>query len=182
MCKMRLLMLAANSIALITVLAACGPAATPTPKPTPTPTTRAQVVTFLKALAAIDADTETWGKDFQTFMQYSAGLNYSARQTKYQELLTSLNTIKNRALAVQRPPVDEARAVHDTYASELSKLSQMMTLLQPSLGQGIPADAVTSARVQGLTDELTLTDKQLKEAQQDLVRQFNITVAEVDLK
>jgi hypothetical protein len=182
MYRTRLLVLTAIGIAALGVLAACSPAATPTPKPTPTPNLRAQVVTFLKALEAVDVDAKTWVKDFSTFMQYSAGLNYSARQSRYQELLTALNTIKNRALAVQRPPVDKARAVHDAYSTLMSKLSQMMTLLQPSLGQGVPADAVTSARVQGLFDELTLTDKQLKEAQQDLVAQFNITSAEVDLK
>ncbi|MBI4267708.1 MAG: hypothetical protein HY662_02875 [Chloroflexi bacterium] len=143
-------------------------------KPTPTLNLKAQVVTFLKALDKVDKQSDAWGKDFSTFMQYSPGMTPMARQTKYQDLLTSFNAIKASVMAVERPSVDKARALHDSYVTQVSKSSQLLTLLQPSV-QGIQADNVTVVRIQGLMDELTLADTQGQEARQDLIRQFGLT-------
>ncbi len=109
-------------------------------------------------------------------MQYYPGMTPSARQAKYQELLTNFNTIKASVMAVERPPVDKARALHDSYVTQMSKSSQLLTLLQPIV-QGIQADNATGVQIQGLVDELTLAGTQGQETKQDLIRQFGITAS-----
>jgi len=165
---------------LITNTIACSKAETPpTVKPTPTPNIKGQVVTFLKTIDKLDKQAEEWGKELNTFITYSPGLTFQARQAKYQELLTKFNALKTATMAVERPPVDKARALHDAYSTQMSKLAQLFTLAEISLGQGMPADNVTQARVQALMDELTLTGKQVNETRADLVKQFDIIAADL---
>jgi hypothetical protein len=170
------------------ILTACGPKATPTPAPTPTsvptptPIIRTQVVAFLKAITAIDQDKGAWSKDFDTFIQYSAGMTYSARQTKYAELLANFDVLKQRVFNVQRPPADKARATHDAYAEVMSIEAQLLALLQPTLGQGMQLDTTTYTQLQRLVDQESLATKRYSEAKADLMTQFNITPTEIGQK
>lgn len=166
------------SVALFSV--ACAKSGTISPvKATPTPEPKAQVVRFLKALDKLDKQGDVWGKEFSTFMQYFPGMTFEARQAKYQQLLASFNMAKTSLMAIERPQVDKARALHDAYVTQASKMSQLLTVMQPILGQGMMADTGTQAQIQGLVDELALSEKQLKEKRQDLIAQFRITASDL---
>lgn len=181
---MRTAMLGLALAAMLLAAACAAPTPTPTSTPIPTPTSdpRAQVVTFGKAIAAIETDSEALTNDLSTFSSYSAGMTLSARQTKYQELLLRFSGLKDRASQVTRPPVAEARTVHDKYMQGWSKGAQAITLLNTATQSGRALSPQEGAQIQALVDEATLLAKQFNELMDDLLAQYKLTRADVGLK
>ncbi|MBI4216660.1 MAG: hypothetical protein HY687_04645 [Chloroflexi bacterium] len=174
------------------LLAACAtPTPTPTPIPTPTPTPiptptpdpmRAQVITFGKAIAAIETDSVALNDDSKTFLSYSSGMTAAARLTKYQELVSRFNGLKDRAAQISRPPIPEARAAHDKYLLGWSKGAQGFTLLNTLIQSGRALSPQEGAQIQALMDEATLLYKQFYELMDDLLAKYKLTRADVGLK
>ena len=127
---------------------------------------------FGQAIAAVvERDAKSWSNGFQTFVQYSPGMTLSARQTKYNELVLRLESLKQRAQSIRRPDISEARSAHDKYMQMWSKVAEVFTAINYG----------DLRRVQSLVDEATLLQKQFDEQMNDLLKKYGLTRSDVGL-
>lgn len=164
------------------VLPAPMPPPTPTAPPTPTPTatpippaTREAVVKFVSDLRMLDAETEIWWRDFNTYMERATTTKQSPSLGEFDGLSSRYDILLDRVRKLNTPNDPVAREVSLRWVTAYLKTLDLLRGLREAVAsrQGDPA------KLQALDDASVEAGKQADDAMQALVNKYQLKPQEI---